>query len=160
MKRAQIYLGIPAIILMMATVTAFSGDDNNYVGDHSVLVARIVDGEVVQVLKDSQLRELFSDTYDLSEDGDGAKLDSVMFSGTQYLVGMGRNIDGGCLTTAKALFTAGNDIYLAEETHTCTGVSCSSCSFVRNAQNKITGCSCGQTTHPGGHCNHTVSGGS
>lgn len=38
------------------------------------------------------------------------------------------------------------------EVHSCSGDPCSSCSFVRDGSDKITGCKCGGS----GKCNHTI----
>jgi hypothetical protein len=48
-----------------------------------------------------------------------------------------------------------------ESGHTCAGVGCSCCRFLKNSQGQIAGCECYQTERctyqTNGYCNHTIS---
>ena len=75
--------------------------------------------------------------------------------GGMIVAQQGADAFGACHSSARLLSDTG---LLAAASHSCTGDPCSSCEFVRNAANEITGCKC--VENPNNHslkCNHSIS---
>ena len=92
-----------------------------------------------------------------------AEIESVEIDAT-YLTIIGKDKEDFSLISFQAeLLKDGAVLYFPNienvpietfSTHTCRGNNCSSCAFIKDAKNKITGCEC-KTGR--GQCNHTIS---
>lgn len=124
-------------------------------------VAVLEDGAVVPTLSQDELEMLFASHFDLEGNGQGPELETVTFLDGSYLMARGHDADGNCTSVARGLELVDGTLFLAEETHTCAGVGCTSCAYKRDPEpdGKIVGCNCLEPVGVGAYCNHTVSGG-
>lgn len=157
-----------------AALATVSGDEVRLNVDQPVLAGLFTDVE-------GPLPEAAGDPNRATPSGEGAErlrrpvefaFDSyeVQGSGTAfYAVAKGETIDGHCYTVARRLSTDGDQIGLLSggaetaraetgEEHTCTGVGCFDCNFVKDGDGEIEGCTCVRG-NVNGYCNHSVSSG-
>ena len=184
-KQTKSYLLIITVLLVsigiVASCDTSNTTENEALGEENLTVATVVDGAIVQEVSEVELRTLVAQAYNnipgnKFKEQQASFFNEVYIQGggsNYYIIGKAKNAEGNCVSVATPLMassqvTSGTEgsnnnssMLLSAPTvqygttHTCTGDPCSSCSFTRDNQFKITGCDCGDG-YPN-KCNHTIS---
>lgn len=179
MNRLKLFaLGITGAVLVTAGLYACSNDEANNTQKDNTEQTSIIQGKstgdalIARDDSDGTLTLLFDqDEFkeDLVNQGIFAEVESIEV-GEDRLTIIGKSADDFSLMAFQTeLIREGNALYFPDPnnsdlpnttfaSHSCTGSSCSSCSFTRSGNggifSKITGCQCNTA---GGACNHSVS---
>lgn len=172
MKRLkQIALGVLGAGLLITGLFACSNDESNNPKQENeeqksilqskslsnIKIGEIVNGEVRPLFKSEDFKTEFLKSNLLAE------VEDVELN-ENYLTIIGKDKNDFSLVAIQVELTKdGSDLFFPSieppmqvlETHKCAGSNCSKCSFIRDKNDKIQGCKCGENVK-GKSCNHSV----